>query len=132
MKRLLLAAEHGDAGAQFNVGILYDNRLDDNGHPTAGNRPESIKWLLRAAQQGLARAQNRLAEIYAEDTDAPGDRVKACVWFLLAAANLSGAHRQAAQSGYERLAKEMTPAQIAKVRRLARLWKPTAPDKAAG
>ena len=34
-KRLLQAAEGGDAGAQCNLGILYGNGLDDNGRAPA-------------------------------------------------------------------------------------------------
>ena len=30
-KQLLRAAEAGDAGSQYNLGILCDNGLDDNG-----------------------------------------------------------------------------------------------------
>ncbi len=124
MKRLHLDAEKGDANSQFNLGVLYDNRLDDNNHPTAGNRTGAIKWLRRAAQQGLPRAQARLAEIYAHGPEAPADYVKAYAWFLVATTNSSGIHRQRARSAYERISLRMTPAQIAKARRLARVWKP--------
>ena len=63
MKRLLLDAEKGDANSQFDLGVPYDNCLDDNDHPTGGNPAGAIKWLRRAAQQALPRAQARLAEI---------------------------------------------------------------------
>jgi TPR repeat protein len=131
MRHLLLAAEKGDANAQFNLGVLYDNRLDDNNHPTRGNRAEAIKWWQRAALQGLPRAQTRLAEIYAGGPDTPADYVKACAWLLLAAANLSGIHRQRAQSAYEQVSARMTPVQIAKARRLVRAWKPKRQDDLA-
>ena len=48
MKRLQVAAEKGDASAQFNLGVLYDNRLDDNGHPIGSNRAQALKWLQMA------------------------------------------------------------------------------------
>lgn len=131
MKRLLLDAEKGDANSQFNLGVLYDSRLDDNNHPTAGNRMGAIKWLRRAAQQGLPRAQARLAEIYAHGPEAPADYVKAYAWFLLATTNSSGIHRQRARSAYERVSLRMTPAQIAKARRLARVWRPKTRDHVA-
>ena len=124
MKHLLLAAEQGDAGAQFNLGILYDNRLDDNDRPTAGNHAQAMKWLLHAANQGLPRAQIKLAEMYNDRPETPADYVKACTWLLLATENLSGIHRERAQSDYARISSRMTPAQIAKARRLARDWKP--------
>jgi TPR repeat protein len=124
MKNLLLAAEHGDAGAQFNLGVLYDNRLDDNDRPTASNHAAAMKWLRHAADQGLPRAQIKLAEMYADRRKAPADYVRACTWYLLATENLSGIHRQRAQTGYARISSRMTPVQIAKAKRLARDWKP--------
>jgi TPR repeat protein len=36
-KHLLFAAESGDAAAQFNLGVFYDSRLDDNGYAIEGN-----------------------------------------------------------------------------------------------
>ena len=56
-KRLIEAAEQGDAVSQCNLGILYANGLDDNGYPVKGNRPQAVRWLLAAAKQGLPRAQ---------------------------------------------------------------------------
>ena len=131
MRRLLLDAEEGDANAQFNLGVLYDNRLDDNNHPTGSNRTGAIKWLRRAAQQGLPRAQVRLAEIYVHGPESPADYIKAYAWILLATTNLSGIHRQRARSAYERMSLRMTPSEIAKARRLARVWKPKTQDHVA-
>ena len=51
---LVQAAERGDAAAQFNLGILYENGLDDSRYAVEGNRPEAMRWLLAAAEQGLA------------------------------------------------------------------------------
>lgn len=123
MKRLLVAAEKGDAGAQFNLGVLYDNRQDDNGHSIRGNRTEAMKWLQQAADQGLPRAQIKLAEMYGDGGAAPADYIKAYAWFLVAAMSLGGAQRQKAQAGYERIAREMTPTQVAEAADLARVWK---------
>ena len=131
MKRLLLDAEKGDAYAQFNLGVLCDNHLDDNNHPTGGNRPAAVKWLRRAAQQGLPRAQVRLAEIYAHGPKAPADYIKAYAWFLLAATNLSGIHHERARSARERISLRMTLSQIAKARCLARAWRPKTQDHVA-
>jgi TPR repeat protein len=124
MKRLLVAAETGDASSQFNLGVLYGNRLDDNGHTVGENRAEAMKWLLRAAQQGLPRAQTRLAEMYADGPQAAGDQVRACTWFLRAAAGLSGADREKTQASYERVSSHMSGEEIAEAKRLARAWKP--------
>jgi TPR repeat protein len=123
MKHLRLAAESGDAAAQFNLGVLYDSRLDDNGYAIAGNRAEAIRWLLAAAEQGLPRAQSRLAELYAGGPNASGNYVNACAWFLLATTSSRGIHQDQARSGYERVAAQLTPVQLAKARRLAGLTK---------
>ena len=40
-KQLLRAAEAGDAGSQYNLGILYDNGMDDNGNAVAGTRHQA-------------------------------------------------------------------------------------------
>ena len=68
-KHLLEAAERGDAEAQFNLGVIYENGLNDSRYAAEGNRPEAVRWLLAAAEQGLPRAQIKLAEIYADEPD---------------------------------------------------------------
>ena len=124
IKHLLLAAANGDAAAQFNLGVLCDARLDDNGHAVGGHRAEALKWLLAAAEQGLPRAQNKLAEMYADGPNRPEDYVSACGWFLLAAAGLHGIHRHRARSEYERVSAYLTTAQLARARRFAGAWRP--------
>ena len=73
-KHLIQAAERGDAEAQFNLAIMYENGLDDSRYAVEGNRPEAMRWLLAAAEQGLPRAQIKLAEIYADEPETPGIR----------------------------------------------------------
>ena len=111
MRHLRLAAESGDAAAQFNLGVLFDSREDDNGYAIEGNRTQAIKWLLAAAEQGLPRAQSRLAELYAGGPNASGNLVNACAWFLLATKSSRGIHRHQARSEYERISTRLTPAQ---------------------
>ena len=130
-KRLLRAAEAGDAGSQSNLGILYDNGLDDNGHAVTGNRQQAVKWLLAAAEQGLPRAQVKLAEIYADAPDISGSYAAAGGWFLLAALGLRGVHLHRARLGYERIASHLNPAQIEQARRFAQGWLPKRPKPAA-
>src|SRR5262249_40500934 len=125
-----LAAQSGNAAAQFNLGVLCESHFDDNGYSIAGNRAEAMKWLLAATEQGLPRAQGKLAEMYADGLDAPGNNIKACAWFLLAATSLVGIHRHRAQSGYERVCSRLTPAELAEARRFARDWKPNRLNKA--
>ena len=124
-KRLLQAAEAGDAASQCNLGILYDNGIDDNGHAVGGNRLEAAKWLLAAAEQGLPRAQVKLAEVYAAAPDVSGSHAAAGGWFLLAALRSHGIHLHRARSGYERIAPLLTGAQVAQAKRFARDWTPS-------
>src|ERR1700730_13791571 len=77
-KHLLEAAERGDAEAQFNLGVIYEKGLNDSRYAAEGNRPEAVRWLLAAAEQGLPRAQIKLAEIYAGEPDMPESSVRAC------------------------------------------------------
>jgi uncharacterized protein len=130
-KRLLQDAEAGDAGAQYNLGILFDNGLDDNGYVVDGNRPQAVRWLLAAAEQGLPRAQVKLAEVYAGGPDVSGSHTTACGWFLLAAMSLRGIHLHNARSEYGRIASHLTPAEIAEARRFARDWTPKRSGEAA-
>src|SRR5271166_1010234 len=123
MRRLRIAAESGEAAAQFNLGILYDSHLDDNGYVIKGDRVEAIKWLLAAAEQGLPRAQSRLAELYTDGPNTSENDVDACAWFLLATTSARGIHRHHARSGYERIASRLTPAQLTEAKRLAGLWR---------
>jgi hypothetical protein len=99
-KHLLEAAERGDAEVQFNLGIIYENGWNDSRYVVEGNRAEAVRWLLAAAEQGLPRAQIKLAEMYAGEPDIPESSVKACGWYLLAMTSLRGAHLQKAQSAY--------------------------------
>jgi TPR repeat protein len=123
-KRLLEAAEAGDAASQCNLGILYDNGIDDNGHAIGRDRLEAARWLLAAAEQGLPRAQVKLAEVYAAAPDVSGSHAAAGGWFLLAALGLRGVHLHRARSGYERIAPLMTEAEVAQAKRFARDWMP--------
>jgi Sel1 repeat len=131
IKHLVLAAESGDPAAQFNLGVLCDSRLDDNGYAIEGDRAEAMKWLLAAAEQGLPRAQSKLAEMYADGPDAPEDHINACAWFLLAITTLRGVHRHKALSNFDRVSSHLTPAQLAKARCFAVNWKPNRQKKAA-
>lgn len=130
-KHLVQAAERGDAAAQFNLGVIYENGLDDSRYVGEGNRPEAERWFLAAAEQGLPRAQLKLAEMYAGEPDIPENSVKACAWFLLAMASLRGAHLQTAQSAYHRASLLLMPAQIAAATCCAQNWKTAGPTIAA-
>jgi len=122
-QHLIKAAERGDAEAQFNLGIMYENGLLDSRYVTEGSRSEAASWFLAATEQGLARAQVKLAEMYAAE---PESSVTACGWYLLATKGLRGGHLQTVQSAYERASLGFTQVQTAEVIRFVQDWKPKA------
>lgn len=132
MKALITAAAKGDRDAEYNLGVMYDNRIDDhgnavdptddNGYSIDCNRTEAMKWLLRAAEHGLPRAQVRLAELYAAGPDTGRDYPRACQWFIIATIGLKGVHRQRARDGYESVRTQLTTTEILAAQRRAREW----------
>ena len=109
-----LAAERGNDDAQFNVGVLYFA-----GVAVSENRIEAAKWFRRAADQGHTLAQAYLGLSYATGLGVPQDNIHAYMWLSLAAARGD----QDAISNRNRVARRMTPAQIAEAQKLAREWK---------
>ena len=104
-------AEQGDAGAQLNLGYMYDN-----GYGVPQDYKEAIKWYLRAAEQGNNRAQYNLGLMYDVGYGVPQDIVRAHMWYDIAGVEVAISYR-------DYVAREMTPAQIAEAQKLAREWK---------
>jgi uncharacterized protein len=113
LKWYRLAADQGNARAQSNLGIMYEN-----GQGVPINEVEAMRWYRRAADQGFAPAQSGLAAMYA---DSQRDYVSAYKWTSLSAAQ---GYANAIQN-LDMLARLMTSAQIAEAQKLAREWKPT-------
>ena len=57
--RVKKEAEHGDADAQYNLGLMYYN-----GQGIDQDYREAVKWYQKAAEQGNADAQNNLGLMY--------------------------------------------------------------------
>ncbi len=115
LKEFRALAEQGDAGVQFILGSMYEN-----GEGVPQDDAQAIRWYRRAAAQGFAEAQSILGSMYADGKVVRKDFVLAHLWWTLAAAQ--GEKR--APKRRDRLAKKMTPAQLAEAQRLAREWKP--------
>ena len=111
-------AETGDASAQFNLGVMYDNGLG-----VAQDYAAAASWYRKAADQGNASAQLNLGLLYAKGQGVAQDYVQAHKWFNLSATS-GGAD---AVKNRDLVASEMTPAQIAEAQRLASAWRPTKP-----
>lgn len=118
VQALIAQAEKGDASAQFNLGVCYDE-----GQGALEDEVEAAKWYRKAAEQKLDVAQFNLALCYASGEGVRKDYVEACKWANLAAAQ----GNESAKSFRDLLEKEMTPEQIAEGQRLSREFKPTQP-----
>ena len=68
-------AEQGDASAQYNLGVMYDN-----GKGVLKDYKEAVKWYRKAAEQGLASAQGNLGAMYANGHGVLKDLSKAKHW----------------------------------------------------
>lgn len=111
----LEAAQRGNVDAQHNLGYMYAK-----GQGVVQNYAEAFKWYGEAADRGNAFAQNALGWMYRSGQGIPQDFVLAHMWFNLAAAQGSSD----AEGSRDKLAKEMTPDQVAEAQRLASEWKP--------
>jgi len=94
-------AEQGEAFAQFNLGVMYNNGL---GVPK--NDAEAVRWYKLAAEQGEALAQFNLGVMYYNGLGVPQNNVRAYVWWSVAAAQGIGDARTNRDIFSERLAPE--------------------------
>ncbi len=74
------AAEQGDADAQFNLAVCYEN-----GEGVRQDFAEAVKWYCKAAEQGNAAAQNNLGECYYYGRSVAQDYAEAVKWYSMAA-----------------------------------------------
>jgi TPR repeat protein len=96
-------AEQGDAVAQFNLGVMYQQ-----GQGVSQDYKTAVKWYALAAEQGDAEAQFNLGVMYFEGQGDLQDYVTAHMWANIAAVNGS----EMAPELRNAIAKRMTPAQI--------------------
>ena len=75
-------ADQGDAVAQSNLGVMYDN-----GKGVTQDSAEAVKWYRKAADQGYAMAQSNLGLMYGNGNGVLQDTIAAHMWFNIAAAN---------------------------------------------
>ena len=81
-KWYLKSAERGDAGCQYNLGLLY---LDGRGVPK--DMGTAIKWWRKAADQGNASAQFNLGAAYEDGVGVKPDKVQAVRYYLQSCKN---------------------------------------------
>ena len=73
-------ADQGYAGAQNNLGLMYDN-----GEGVPQDDAEAVRWYRLAADQGTAAAQFNLGLMYDNGEGVPEDDAEAVRWYHLAA-----------------------------------------------
>ena len=103
------SAAQGNADAQYNIGFLYDKAQEDY--------VKALEWYQKAAAQRHADAQYNLGYLYAYGRGVPQDYVRAYMWWSLAAQSTSNAE-ESEESMRDKVARRMTPAQIAEAQRL--------------
>jgi len=109
---LLIVVTASQAWADFKAGVeAYDR----------GDYATALTEFRPVAQQGNADAQFILGVMYSKGQGVPQDDVQAHMWLSLAAAQGKESYYRKSR---DKLAKLMTPVQIAEAQRLAREWKP--------
>ena len=73
-------AELGDAEAQYNLGVMYDQ-----GASVDRDLAMAAGWYLKAAKQGFRDAQTNLGMMYYHGEGVPCDHSEASKWLQLAA-----------------------------------------------
>lgn len=106
-------AEHGNAQAQYNIGMMY---RQGKGMPQ--DDKEAAAWLSKAAEQGYVEAQENLAVLYSQGRGVAQDWVQADKWFSIAA--VSG--KETAVNNQKVVEVHMPPEKIAEAKSLAQEW----------
>lgn len=105
------SSAQGNADAQYNLGFLYDKGQE--------NYAKALEWYQKSAAQRHADAQYNLGLLYAYGRGVPQDYVRAYMWWSLAAAHSKGKEEESEESILAKVARRMTPAQIAEAQRLS-------------
>jgi uncharacterized protein len=119
MKWYRKAADQGEAKAQYNLGDMYAK-----GTGVVRDYAEAVKWYRKAADQGNVKAQLLMGDMYYNGISVTQDYVLAHMWWNLSAAGPKGQAQEMAAKKRDKVAKAMTPQQIAEAQRLAQEWKP--------
>jgi TPR repeat protein len=116
---LITQAELGNAGAQHHLGVMYEY-----GKGVPQDFAEAVAWYRKAAEQGYVIAQTSLGWMFANSQGVPQDHIRAYMWFKLATAHGDKDIAHVSGRMRDKVAKRMTPNQLAEALRLAREWKP--------
>ena len=112
-------ADEGDAEAQYQLFLEYS--LAEGDVPMDAR--EAAKWRRRAAENGHARAQFCMGQLYRDTNGVPQNFLEAHKWFNLAAI----ADSEFAETALEfrkKLEEKLTPELIVEAQRMALEFKP--------
>jgi TPR repeat protein len=118
----LAAARNGEARAQYSLGLLYLR-----GQGVGQDYSAAMRWLRKAAGQGDGEARMVLGDLHMRDLPSIRDYVKSYMWLTLALAQVRGQKRQITFKMRAVVAAKMTPAEIARAKRMVRDWKAIKP-----
>jgi len=129
---MLRAAESGDCQSQVNLAVIHDNSRHADAQPVlspaaavaAAHDAQALRWWLRAANQGSAKAQAALALRYESGDGVAQDLIEALTWYRLAAPRLRGDEAERVDQARLRLSRRMEPADVGRAERRAALWLP--------
>ena len=98
-------AEQGEAYAQYNLGLMYDE-----GEGVPENNAEAVRWYRLAAEQGDAYAQSDLGFMSSNGEGVPQNNVRAYIWYSVAAAQ----GNETARTNRDIISERLTPDQLAR------------------
>ena len=103
-------AEQGNAKAQHNLGIMYEN-----GYGVMEDDNEAVTWYRKSARQGIAVSQYNLGLMYNLGIGIDINNKKALMWY-----NLAHDHNNSyAEYSINKLVLRMTPANISQAQDMA-------------
>lgn len=94
-QHLTSAAEGGDVGAAYYLGLLYRG-----GYGRTPDTAQAVRWFTVAAEGGVAQAMFMLANAYREGAGVPRDNARAVAWYEAAAEREHPASIQALAMAY--------------------------------
>ena len=110
---LRMAADQGDADAQWQMGVRYHN-----GEGVPQDDAQAMQWFQRAGEQGNVAAQSALGSYYWAGRGVPKDLSESYFWSYIAMAQGD----ENSKSRLEGLSSQMTRAQVSAARQKAEVW----------
>lgn len=119
-------ARCGDIRSQMILAeLLLQNKMNSDDDVKNQNLTEALRWYLKAARQGNARAQYYLGKHYAQGIGVKKNINRAYTWFVIAEGNIDSYVDDTDELAQEQLLlleNELTPEQQSELIHLATKW----------